>query len=54
MLQDQQDMLRSAGRTLAPRRRFGALVAALAVAALAGGLGSAPARRSKATPATGS
>ena len=39
MLQDQQDTLRSTGPDVAPRHRLGALVAALAVAALAFGLG---------------
>jgi lysophospholipase L1-like esterase len=42
MLQDQQDMVRSARPMLATRRRFGALVA-LAVAAFAFGLGPPPA-----------
>jgi lysophospholipase L1-like esterase len=43
MPQNQQHSLRSAGRMLATRRRFGALVGTLAAAALAIGLGSPPA-----------
>jgi hypothetical protein len=44
MLHERQDGLRSAGRVLATRRRFGALVVALAVAALGFGLGPSPAK----------
>jgi hypothetical protein len=43
MPQNQQHSLRSAGRMLATRPRFGALVGTLAAAALAIGLGSPPA-----------
>jgi lysophospholipase L1-like esterase len=43
MPQNQHHSLRSAGRMLATRRRFGALVGTLAAAALAIGLGSPPA-----------
>jgi lysophospholipase L1-like esterase len=42
MLQERQDRLRSPGRTLGTRRRFGALATALAVAALGFGLGPSP------------